>query len=183
LKINNPTSIVIFPESNEFLVHYESALFSYPLDLIVRVSRGDSTPESLDESKEKLAEGHGDILFFKAGCVSDRTSSKESSYLEPPFCFFYQQTVVYAAKNSEQVTSHVLELTPHWQNGNREALADRAPYRPLGSVRVLKRSAFSLNVFPWKPMPISEDPHDATFFLNKVAISASRAIYVVEPMK
>jgi len=144
LKINTPISMAAFPEFNEFLVHYESTLYSYPLDLIVR---GDSTPESLDKSKEKLAEGHGDILFFKAGCVSDRMS------------------IVYAAKNSEQVILHVLELTHHWKNGNQQTLDDRASYRPLGY-----------------PMPISEEPHDATFFLNKVAICASKAIYIVEPM-
>ena len=87
MKINKPNTIAAFPEYNEFLVHNESALYSYPLDLIVRISRGDSTPESLDESKVKLAEGHRDSLFFKAGYISDRTSSKEPSHLEPPVCF------------------------------------------------------------------------------------------------
>ncbi|KAH9959334.1 citron-like protein [Russula dissimulans] len=145
LKVNKPTSIAAFPESNEFLVHCESALYSYPLDLIVHVSRTGSTHESLDESKEKLAEGHGDILFFKAGSVSDRTS------------------IVYAVKNSKQVTLHVLELTHHEKNGNRQTPADRASHRPLGS-----------------PVPILEDPHDATFSLNKVAICTSKAIHVME---
>jgi len=31
-------------------------------------------------------------------------------------------------------------------------------------------------------MPVSEEPHEATFFLDKVAICASKAIYIVEPM-
>jgi|SRR5712672_1177140 len=76
LEINDPTSIVAVSEFNEFLVHYESALYSYPLDLIVRVSRGDATPEGLDDSKERLAQGRGDVLFMKVGCIFDETLSE-----------------------------------------------------------------------------------------------------------
>ncbi|KAH9959331.1 hypothetical protein BC827DRAFT_513595 [Russula dissimulans] len=107
LEIKESISIVAVPEFNEFLVHYESALYSYPLDLIVQISRGDATPESLDDSKERLAQGRGDVLFMKVGCVFDRT------------------LIVYAAKN-EQVTLHVLELAH--RNENRQTPGDRATY-------------------------------------------------------
>lgn len=34
-----------------------------------------------------------------------------------------------------------------------------------------------------QPIPIPEEPHDATFFDDKVAICTSKAIYMMEPMK
>jgi hypothetical protein len=34
-----------------------------------------------------------------------------------------------------------------------------------------------------QPIPILEEPHDATFFDDKVAICTSKAIYMMEPMK
>jgi len=146
LEIDRPTSIVAVPEFNAFVVHYGSALCSYPLDLIVQVSHGDATPESLDDSdsKERLAQDHGDVLFMKVGRILDET------------------LIVYAAKN-KQATLHVLQLVH--QNENRQTPGDRTLYQPLGY-----------------PIPVSEEPHEATFFLDKVAVCASSAIYVVEPM-
>jgi hypothetical protein len=34
-----------------------------------------------------------------------------------------------------------------------------------------------------QPIPIPEEPHDATFFDDKVAICTPKAIYMMEPMK
>ena len=34
-----------------------------------------------------------------------------------------------------------------------------------------------------QPFPIPEEPHDATFFDNKVAICTPNSIYMIEPMK
>jgi hypothetical protein len=34
-----------------------------------------------------------------------------------------------------------------------------------------------------QPFAISEEPHDATFFDDKVAICTSKAIYMMEPVK
>jgi len=63
-------------------------------------------------------------------------------------------------KNSEKVTSHVLEL-----RRDDEKSGTPAKYLALGP-----------------PIPIPEEPHDATCFLNKVAICTSKAIYFVDPM-
>ena len=53
------------------------ALSSYSLELAIRVSQGDaSSKPGLDSSEEKLAQQHGNILFFKAGRIADRTLSK-----------------------------------------------------------------------------------------------------------
>jgi hypothetical protein len=68
---------VAVPEFNKFIVHCETKLSSFPLDKVIRVSQGDDASEpSLDDSEENLAQGHGNVMFFKAGRLADRTLSK-----------------------------------------------------------------------------------------------------------
>jgi len=73
LEFNEPMSMAAIPVFNKFLVHCEMALYSCPLDMIVRVFRGDATFEDLDNSMERLAETHGAVLFLKTGSVAGRT--------------------------------------------------------------------------------------------------------------
>lgn len=61
---------------DKFLVHCESALYSYPLDVVVRTSQGELTLESLVNSEEKLGQDHGKVLFFKTGRIANRTLSE-----------------------------------------------------------------------------------------------------------
>jgi len=68
--------MVAIQDFDKFLVHCESALYSYPLDMVVRTSQGELTLESLVNSEEKLGQGHGEVLFFKAGRVANRTLSE-----------------------------------------------------------------------------------------------------------
>lgn len=137
LEFNEPTSIVAIPEFNKLIVHCEMALFSCSLELVIRVSQEDaSSKPDLDNSEEKLAQGHGDVLFFKAGRIADRT------------------LIVYASKASKEVTLRTFELTHQGQTP-----AD-----------------------PGSPIPIPEEPHDATFFDDKVVISTPKTIYMMEPM-
>ena len=93
----NPTSIVAVPEFNKFIVHCDTALFSYPLDLVIRVSQGHATPKTLGDSAERLAQTDGSVLFFKAGRVRHRTLSKEpghvsSYFVSHPQKLFMQQS-------------------------------------------------------------------------------------------
>ena len=73
----SPTAVVAIPEFNKFLVHYEMALYSYPLDLVVRASQGLSTVK-LEDSVERLAQKDGNILFFRAGRIANRTLGKST---------------------------------------------------------------------------------------------------------
>jgi hypothetical protein len=82
----NSTSIAAVPEFNKFLVHCDTALFSYPLDLVIRVSQGHATPKTLGDSVERLAQKDGSVSFFKAGRVGHRTLSKELGHVSS--CFF-----------------------------------------------------------------------------------------------
>jgi hypothetical protein len=75
----NPTSVVALQEFNKFLVQCDTALFSYPLDLVIRVSQGHSAPNTLDDSVERLAQKDGNVLFFRAGRVAHRTLGKKLS--------------------------------------------------------------------------------------------------------
>jgi hypothetical protein len=72
----SPTTVIAIPEFNKFLVHYEMALYSYPLDLVVRVSQGLSTVKTLEDSMEKLAQKDGNVLFFRVGRIAHRTLGK-----------------------------------------------------------------------------------------------------------
>ena len=76
LDSNEPTLIVAIPESNAFLVHCESKLFSYRLDGVIRVSQGDAEPKKNDDWETRLAQDSGDVLFFKAGRIADQTLSE-----------------------------------------------------------------------------------------------------------
>jgi len=125
LESDKPTSIAAIPESNAFLVHCESKLFSYHLDSIIRVSQGDAEPKKNIDWETRLARDSGDVLFFKAGCIVNQTWSERLCHMLG-FGYFSSTEVVYSAKNSKQVTSHVLEVTRQDQDPQ---------YRPLGSVR------------------------------------------------
>ena len=73
--------MIALPEFNKLIVHFESALFSYSLDLVVSVSRGHSTPKSLEDSAERLAQKDGNVLFFTAGRLASRTLGKRLSHI------------------------------------------------------------------------------------------------------
>lgn len=76
MEFNEPISVVATPEYNRLIIHCESALFSYSLELAIRVSQGDAASKpGLDNSEERLAQNHGDVLFFKEGRLAGRTLS------------------------------------------------------------------------------------------------------------
>jgi RHO1 GDP-GTP exchange protein 1/2 len=85
LQLINPTSLAALPKFNKLLVHCETALFSYPLDVVIRVSHGNASPQLLVDSAERLAQKDGNISFFKAGYAGGRTLGKQSSHI---ICLF-----------------------------------------------------------------------------------------------
>jgi hypothetical protein len=128
--------MVAVPDFNKFIVHCESALFSYPLELVIRASQGDALSKlGLDNSVERLAQEHGEVLFLKAGRLADRTLSKQLNYLLTHFLIAHRKTVVYASKNSKKVTSRVFELT-HQGQSPQTPTDPRSSYQALGSVRL-----------------------------------------------
>jgi hypothetical protein len=79
LESDKPTSIAAIPECNVFLVHCESRLFSYRLDHMICVSQGDTEHEHKNNGdwETRLAEDHGNVLFFKAGRIAGQTLSEQ----------------------------------------------------------------------------------------------------------
>lgn len=58
---------------NKFIIHFESSLLAYSLDLMARVAQQQSPPKSLDASLEKIGGQDGNVLFFRAGRIGNRT--------------------------------------------------------------------------------------------------------------
>jgi len=113
LESNEPNSMVAIPEFNKFLVHCESALSSYALDNIVRVSQ-DATSKCLEEPETELAKDDGAVSFLKVGRINNRTF------------------VIYAAKTLTDIKSQVLELKLQVGDPPRPANHDEQ-YEKLGS--------------------------------------------------
>jgi hypothetical protein len=130
----SPTSVVALPEFNKLLVQCDTALLSYPLDLVIRVSQGHYAPNMLDDSMERLAQKDGTVLFFRAGRVSHRTLGKKRTRILSWFVS-HPREVAYATKTFMHVTLHLLELIR--PDENIRSSADRgSAYRPFGSVRL-----------------------------------------------
>jgi len=89
LEFDGPASMVAIPAFNKLIVHCESTLFSYPLDIVVRVYRGDAASKALDGSVEWISREHGPVSFLKVGRSDNRTVgewlllSNVSSFLNP----------------------------------------------------------------------------------------------------
>jgi hypothetical protein len=122
-----PTAIVALPECNNVLVHWESALYSYPLDLFIRVSQGDAAIQELVHSAEKLAQKDGNVLFCKAGRIGKRTLGKQINSTVASIGYSLP-IVAYATKSLVNVTLSILE--PIHRNRNRI----EPSYRSSGSV-------------------------------------------------
>lgn len=62
---------------NKLLVHYDTSLVSYSLDLLARFALGEASKQALDASLERIAGGDsgagtGNVLFFKHAQVGHR---------------------------------------------------------------------------------------------------------------
>lgn len=68
---------------NRFLVHYETSLLCYPLELIVRVSQspGQANRQLLSSAAERVASGEGSILMFRQVVSDGKLMGEFRSYL------------------------------------------------------------------------------------------------------
>ncbi|TFK75234.1 hypothetical protein BDN72DRAFT_758174 [Pluteus cervinus] len=57
---------------NRFLVHHETSLTCYSLDMVVRVALGHASHDLLQSAGEKVAGDGGNVVFFKPVSVADR---------------------------------------------------------------------------------------------------------------
>ncbi|KAI0040258.1 hypothetical protein FA95DRAFT_1611936 [Auriscalpium vulgare] len=132
LAIVSPTSMVVLPEFNKVIIHQESVILSYSLDLLLRVSQGLATVQSLEASMEKVTT-EGTVLFFRVGHLANRT------------------LVVYASKSFLQVTLHTIEVVkPGDTSGLTPLRASKGSlsYRPFGSPAYVSRNTHDVAFLP-----------------------------------
>jgi len=72
LRHQSPQYIFALPDFNRFLVHVDGMVLSYSLDLMLRLSQGDSTQQALNASLEKVSGQDTNVILFRAGVVKDR---------------------------------------------------------------------------------------------------------------
>jgi hypothetical protein len=76
----NPTSIAaiqtVGPKTfNKFIIHFDTTLVSYSLDVLAQVALGEAQPNSLQATMQKLAGQDGHVVFFKHVHIGDRVLS------------------------------------------------------------------------------------------------------------
>ncbi|EGN99254.1 hypothetical protein SERLA73DRAFT_168758 [Serpula lacrymans var. lacrymans S7.3] len=135
LSLTSPSALIALQEYNKLVVHHDTYLVAYSLDLLVRVALKQTPPGSLDASLEKIAGHDGNVLFCKAGRLGTRT------------------TIIYAVKTFLQVTVHIEEaINP----GTLSAAPRRAndngslSFRPFGGPLYVPKDAY--NVTPLTKM-------------------------------
>ncbi|KAG1722954.1 uncharacterized protein EDB91DRAFT_1240160 [Suillus paluster] len=130
LSYGNPSSIIVLQEFNKFIVHHESYLLAYSLDLLARVAMYQAPPSSLDASLEKIAGGDGTVLFCCAGRIKQRT------------------IIVYALKSFFQITVHALEacnLSDLRRTPSRGSFQGPiSSFRPFGEALYVPKDAYSV---------------------------------------
>lgn len=129
LSYGNPSSIIVLQDFNKFIVHHESYLLSYSLDLLARVAMYQAPASSLDASLEKIAGGDGTVLFCSAGRIKQR------------------MIIVYALKSFFQTTVHALEacnLSELRRTPSRGSQSTILSFRPFGEALYVPKDAYSV---------------------------------------
>ncbi|KAF7424638.1 hypothetical protein PC9H_009946 [Pleurotus ostreatus] len=159
LSCNNPISMAAIQsmdgkDFNKFLVHYDTSLVSYSLDLLARFALGEASKQALDASLERIAGGDsgagtGNVLFFKHAQVERR------------------MLVIYASRKtlSLSVGLNVLEAMD------------------VGSTAIVpKRSGSSMSFRPLgEPGSIPKDAHDVTVLVKTIGVCTTDSIVIVNP--
>jgi RHO1 GDP-GTP exchange protein 1/2 len=57
---------------NKFIIHWESSIWSYSLDILARVVLGQAEPTMLSASGEKIVGSESNVVFAKQVYVGDR---------------------------------------------------------------------------------------------------------------
>lgn len=129
LSYGNPSSIIVLQDFNKFIVHHESYLLAYSLDLLARVAMYQAPASSLDASMEKIAGGDGTVLFCSAGRIKQR------------------MIVVYALKSFFQITVHALEacnFSELRRTPSRGSQGTVSSFRPFGEPLYVPKDAYSV---------------------------------------
>ncbi|KAK0223358.1 hypothetical protein IW262DRAFT_820050 [Armillaria fumosa] len=132
----NPTSIAAVQTIekktfNRLLVHHDSVLTSYSLDLVARVALGQAQQKTLEASLEKIAGHDTNVLFFRQVLIGSRV------------------LIIYASKKLLQVSLslQVLEAvdvseTP--MSPRRSSSTTGRSFRPFGDAGYVPKDAYEI---------------------------------------
>ncbi|EPQ54101.1 hypothetical protein GLOTRDRAFT_116750 [Gloeophyllum trabeum ATCC 11539] len=117
----NPTSVVALQDFNQFIIHHESTLWSYSLDMIVRVSQGQASPQGLEASRQKVCGDKGNVVLFRVAIFNQRT-----------IVFYAVRTLLLQTTlHTVEVVDPGVNITPRRHNPSVEALSFRPIYESL----------------------------------------------------
>ena len=88
LNLQSARYIAALPSHNKVLIHADNALLSFSMDLLARVSQGNSPPAALEASMEKIS-GSDNVTISRAGVVKDRTVGTSLLFLVLSSSFFF----------------------------------------------------------------------------------------------
>ncbi|KZT20157.1 hypothetical protein NEOLEDRAFT_1141126 [Neolentinus lepideus HHB14362 ss-1] len=120
LTCSNPTSMVALEDFNKLIIYHESSLWSYSLEMLARVSQGQTSPQGLEASRQKV--GGDRVVLFRIGIFDDRT-----------IIWYATRTLLL------QTTLHMLEvvdpgadITRQRRHSSVETLSFRPVFQPFG---------------------------------------------------
>ncbi|TDL16579.1 hypothetical protein BD410DRAFT_822834 [Rickenella mellea] len=126
IKCASPTSMAALQDYNKLIVHVNSLLYSYSLDILARVSQGQSTPQALEASLETIAGQDNPVIFFRAGELLKR------------------MIVVYACKSFRQTTVQALEAVKHPTGHPPRGSSGSMAFRNFGTPFYVPRQAYDM---------------------------------------
>ncbi|KAF9445469.1 hypothetical protein P691DRAFT_734916, partial [Macrolepiota fuliginosa MF-IS2] len=128
---------------NRFIVHSESALVSYSLDLLARFALNQTTSEAVEASVEMLHKGDPNIIFCKCLQMCERAM------------------VIYASKRrlSTTLTIHVMEAIAQSEREANKRVTNNAPvsFQPCGEPGFVPRDAYSVDALTKKIAICTQD--------------------------
>ncbi|KAG6373463.1 hypothetical protein JVT61DRAFT_6616 [Boletus reticuloceps] len=127
LSFENAKSIIVLQDFNKIIIHHDSYLISYSLEVLARVAQYQSPPSSLDASLETIAGQN--VLCCQAGQMGDRT------------------IIVYAVKNFLQTIVHVVEACHPSEIRSaspRVMQAGLLSFRPYGESLYVPKDVFAV---------------------------------------
>ncbi|KAF9468071.1 hypothetical protein BDZ94DRAFT_1209777 [Collybia nuda] len=136
---------------NRFIIHSDADLVSYSLDILAKVTLGETQPNTLQATMEKMAGQDGSVVFFKHVHIGDRV------------------LIIYASKRRLQVSMALQVL---------EAVHTVAA--PLSTRRNGVPSPLSFRSFG-EPGYIPKDAYDITPLSKTVGVCTRDGVVIIDP--
>lgn len=133
---------------NKLIILFNGSLIAYSLDLVARVGLGQTNPEILEASLERLPkpDRNGTIIFFRVGTVAEKVLGLHALFSSLR-CNLMEVAVVYASKSFLSFTLTALEAVGDRPTNTLQRMQSQSTlqkgqtpswslsFRPYGEVR------------------------------------------------